>query len=140
LPEVAEDFEVSIDKDQMKLVSATDGFIALRMASETTQTAVYVTEDAGQTWAVPSTPLEGAGASVFLSPQEAVIYNGEQFYVTHDAARTWVTVSPNILFGDSFSSMEFVNTFSGWVLTFDGNQRSLYRTTDGGTTWFAILP
>ena len=77
---------------------------------------------------------------MFLSPQEAVIYNGEQFYVTHDGARTWVTVTPNISFGDSFAGMDFVNTSSGWVLTFDGNQRSLYRTTDGGTTWSAVLP
>ena len=140
LPEGTQNNEVSIDRDQMKFVSAKDGFLALRMASDATQTAVYVTQDAGNTWAVPSKPLEGAGASVFLSPQEAVIYNGEQFYVTHDGARTWVTVTPNISFGDSFAGMDFVNTSSGWVLTFDGKQRSLYRTTDGGTTWSAVLP
>lgn len=140
LPEARQNDEVSIDRDQMKFVSPTDGYLALRMSGDSTQTAVYVTQDAGKTWAVPSTPLEGAGASVFLSPQEAVIYNGKQFYVTHDAARTWVAVAPNIVFGDSFAGMEFVNTSSGWVLTFDGNHRSLYRTTDGGTTWSAVLP
>jgi len=142
LPEGTENDEVSIDRDQMKFVSAKDGFIALRTAGDSTQTAVYVTQDAGNTWAVPSTPLEGAGASVFLSPQEAVIYNGEQFYVTHDAARTWVAVTPNVSFGDFFAWMEFVNTSSGWVLTFDTstNHRSLYRTMDGGTTWSAVLP
>jgi photosystem II stability/assembly factor-like uncharacterized protein len=140
VPAGANEFEVSIDRDQMKFVSPSDGFIALRMSGDSIQTAVYVTHDAGKTWAVPSTPLDGAGASVFLSPQEAVIYNGEQFYVTHDAARTWVTVSPNIQFGESFAGMEFVNTSTGWVLTFDGNHRSLYRTDDGGTTWSAVLP
>ena len=45
----------------------------------------------------------------FLSAQEAIIYNGEQFYVTRDAARTWSTVSPDIVFGDSFADMDFVN-------------------------------
>lgn len=136
-----QNFEVSIDRDQMKFVSATDGFIALRMSGDTTQTAVYVTQDGGKTWAAPSTPLDGAGASVFLSPQEAVLYNGKQFTVTHDAARSWVTVSPNVAFGDSFADMDFVNTSTGWVLTLDANDhRALYRTSDGGATWLAVLP
>lgn len=136
-----QNFEVSIDRDQMKFVSATDGFIALRISGDTTQTAVYVTQDGGKTWAAPSTPLDGAGASVFLSPQEAVLYNGKQFTVTHDAARSWVTVSPNVAFGDSFADMDFVNTSTGWVLTLDANDhRALYRTSDGGATWLAVLP
>lgn len=136
-----QNFEVSIDRDQMKIVSATDGFIALRISGDTTQTAVYVTQDGGKTWAAPSTPLDGAGASVFLSPQEAVLYNGKQFTVTHDAARSWVTVSPNVAFGDSFADMDFVNTSTGWVLTLDANDhRALYRTSDGGATWLAVLP
>jgi photosystem II stability/assembly factor-like uncharacterized protein len=141
LPTGGEEFEVGIDKDQMRFVSATAGFIALRMSGDSTQTAVYVTQDSGDTWAVPSMPLEGAGASVFLSPLEAVIYNGEQFYVTRDAARTWVTVSPDIAFGEMFANMEFVNTSSGWVITVDPttNHRSLYRTTDGGTTWVPVI-
>jgi photosystem II stability/assembly factor-like uncharacterized protein len=141
VPKGAENSEVSIDRDQMRFVSANDGFMALRMSGDTTQTAVYVTNDAGKTWAVPSIPLDGAGASVFLSPREAVLYNGKQFYVTHDAARTWVTVSPNIDFSNSFLAMDFVNTSVGWVLTLSAyNEHALYRTTDGGTTWSAVLP
>jgi len=140
LPQGMENNEVSIDRDQMKFVSTKDGFLALRMAGDSTQTAVYVTTDAGKTWAVPSMPLEGAGASVFLSPQEAVIYNGELFYVTQDAARTWVTVTPNVAFGESFAGMDFVNTSLGWVITFDGTHRSLYRTMDGGATWSVVIP
>jgi photosystem II stability/assembly factor-like uncharacterized protein len=86
--------------------------------------------------------LDGACASVFSSAQNAVIYNGTQFYVTHDAARTWVTVTPNIAFGDSFAAMDFVSASSGWVITYDStnNHRSLYRTTDGGATWVVVIP
>jgi photosystem II stability/assembly factor-like uncharacterized protein len=140
VPEGMQNSEVSIDHDQMKFVSAQDGFFALRMSGDNTQTAVYVTQDGGKTWAVPSTPLDGAGHSVFLSPQEAILYNGTEFHVTHDAARTWVTVSPNVSFGDVFADMDFVNTSTGWVLTLDANDhRALYRTTDGGSTWLAVL-
>ncbi len=142
LPKGTENIELDIDRDQMKFVSATDGYLALRMAGDSSQTAVYVTQDAGNTWVPPSMPLDGAGASVFLSAQDAIIYNGTQFYVTRDSARTWVTITPNISFGDSFAALDFVNASSGWVITYDStnSHRSLYRTTDGGVTWVVALP
>jgi photosystem II stability/assembly factor-like uncharacterized protein len=141
LPAEAETFELAIDKDQMRFVSARTGFLAVRMSGELSQTAVYVTNDGGNSWALTPALIPDAGESEFLSAQEAVIYNGEQFYVTRDAARTWTTVSPDIVFGDSFSTMDFVNLNTGWVVTVDpANKRSLYRTNDGGATWLPVLP
>jgi photosystem II stability/assembly factor-like uncharacterized protein len=140
LPAGAENFELGIDPDQMRFVSATDGFLVVRMSGDATQTAIYVTNDAGKSWRLTPTLIPNAGASDFLSAQEAILYNGEQFYVTRDAAQTWTTVSPNIVFGDSFATMEFVNLNSGWIITVAGDQRSLYRTYDGGATWLPVTP
>jgi photosystem II stability/assembly factor-like uncharacterized protein len=141
LPAGAENAELGIDRDQMQFVSATDGFLVIRMAGDSTQTAIYTTNDAGNTWGLTPTLIPDAGSSDFISAEEAVIYNGEQFYVTRDAARTWVTISPDIVFGDSFATMDFVNPNSGWVVTVDpANHRSLYRTHDGGATWLPVLP
>jgi photosystem II stability/assembly factor-like uncharacterized protein len=142
LPEGAQNSELGIDAGQMEFVSATDGFIAMRMSGESTQTAFYITTDSGDTWTLMPTIINGAGESEFLSAQETVIYDGEQFYVTHDAARTWVTVAPDIVFDETFANMGFVNTMSGWVITLDPttNHRSLYRTSDGGATWFPVIP
>ena len=141
LPVGAENFELGVDRDQMKFFSAKDGFLVVRMSGDSTQTAVYTTNDAGNTWTLTPTLIPNAGASEFLSAEEAIIYNGEQFYVTRDAARTWSTVSPNIVFGDSFASMNFVNLNIGWVITVDpASHRSLYRTNDGGATWSPVLP
>jgi photosystem II stability/assembly factor-like uncharacterized protein len=142
LPEGAQIFELGIDDEQMKFVSANDGFIALRMSGDSTQTAVYVTNDAGNTWTITPTIINGAGASEFMSAQDAVIYNGEQFHVTRDAGLSWVTVSPDIAFGESFAGMEFANPMTGWVITLDPttSHRSLYKTTDGGATWFPVIP
>jgi photosystem II stability/assembly factor-like uncharacterized protein len=141
LPAGAENFELGIDKDQMKIFSAKDGFLVVRMSGEANQTAVYTTNDAGNTWTLTPTLIPNAGASEFLSPQEAIIYNGEQFYVTRDAAQTWSTVSPNVVFGDSFASMDFVSLNTGWVITLDpSNHRSLNRTNDGGATWTPVVP
>jgi len=141
LPAGAENFELDIDKDQMQFFSAKDGFLVVRMSGEANQTAVYTTNDAGNTWTLTPTLIPNAGASEFLSAEEAIIYNGEQFYITHDAARTWSTVSPNIVFGDSFASMDFVNPNTGWVITLDpSSHRSLNRTNDGGATWSPVVP
>jgi photosystem II stability/assembly factor-like uncharacterized protein len=86
------------------------------------------------------TVIPEAGKSDFLSAEEAIIYNGEQFYVTRDAARTWATVTPNIVFGDSFATMDFVNPNSGWIITVADGQHALYRTHDGGATWLPVTP
>jgi photosystem II stability/assembly factor-like uncharacterized protein len=141
LPPSAENSELSIDTDQMQFVTANDGFLAVHMAGDSTQTAIYVTRDAGDTWTLTPTLIPNDGSFDFLSAQEAVIYNGEQFYVTRDAARTWSIILPDIIFGESFATIDFVNVSSGWVITIDlANHHSLYRTTDGGAMWSPILP
>lgn len=141
LPADGENFEVGIDRDQMKFVSAKDGFLVIRMVGDATQTAVYTTRDAGDSWTLTPTLIPNGGSSDFLSSEEAVIYNGEQFYVTRDGARTWTIIPPDIKFGESFADMDFVNALSGWVITLDptNNHRSLYRTSDGGATWFPVV-
>jgi hypothetical protein len=36
--------------------------------------------------------------------------------------------------------MDFVNTRTGWVWTYDQTgQSGLYKTTDGGATWFPMV-
>jgi photosystem II stability/assembly factor-like uncharacterized protein len=140
LPAGAENSELSIDADQMRFVTANVGFLAVHMAGDSTQTAIYVTHDAGDTWTLTPPLLPNDGSFDFLTAEEAVIYNGQQFYVTRDAARTWSIIPPDIAFGESFAGMDFVNVSSGWVITVDKNHHSLYRTSDGGATWFPILP
>lgn len=142
LPAGAESFELGIDRDQMKFVSPTDGFIAMRLTGNIYQLAVYVTRDGGGSWTLTPTLIPEGGSADFLSAEEAVIYNGNQFYVTRDAARTWSIVPPDVKFGDNFAGMDFSAPGNGWTLTLDPatNQRSLYRTGDGGATWSPIAP
>ncbi len=111
------------------------------MVGTDTKTAVYVTEDGGNTWVLTPTLIPNGGSADFLSAEGAVIYNGEQFHVTQDAGRTWRIVPPDVKFGDSFAMLDFVNLNTGWVLTLDpsNNQQTLYRTSDGGITWFPVV-
>jgi len=140
LPEGAQDFELGIDRDQMQFVSPEDGFLIMRLSGDATQTAVYVTNDRGDTWTLTPTLIPEAGNSDFISADEAILFNGEHFYVTRDGARTWATVSPDIVFGDSFATMDFVTPNSGWVITIAEEQHALYRTHDGGATWLPVTP
>lgn len=141
LPSSVENSELGIDQDQMKFVSPANGFIAMRITGEAYQLAVYVTDDAGDTWTLTPTLIPEGGSADFLSAEEAVIYNGQQFYVTRDAAQTWTLIPPDVKFGDVFAGMDFSNPSTGWVITLDpANQRILYRSGDGGRTWFPIAP
>jgi photosystem II stability/assembly factor-like uncharacterized protein len=75
------------------------------------------------------------------SEKEMIFYYGNQFHVTNDAAATFEVIDPNIAFGESLTDMSFVNTTVGWVITTSpANQRTLYKTTDGGLTWSPLIP
>ena len=141
LPLPAEAQTAELGSDQIEFVTAQDAFMTVHVAGADLKTAVYVSHDSGNTWSLTPTLIPNGRAADFVSATDGVIYNGEQFYVTHDAARTWSIIPPNVAFGDTFTMMDFVNAFSGWVITLDAaNQRALYRTTDGGATWSPVIP
>ena len=137
--EGAEDDELTLE--QISFVTSDEAFLKMRTTSESVKTAIYISRDAGNTWTLTPTLIPGAGSADFLSADEAILYNGGQFHVTRDAARTWSLIPPDVVFGDTFAGMDFVNTSTGWVITLDPtNHRSLYRTSDGGATWFPVVP
>lgn len=140
LPPGAETAELTIE--QVRFVTTNDAFLTMRITSDSINLAVYTSNDGGDTWVLTPTLIPDGGSADFLSAQEAVIYNGSQFYVTRDAARTWSIIPPDVLFGDTFAVMDFSDLNTGWVITVDPttNHRSLYKTGDGGATWFPIVP
>jgi len=142
LPPGVENYELGIEPGQIQFVSPNTGFIAVRFTGDGYQLAIYVTQDAGNTWTLTPTLIPESGIVDFLSAEEMVVFTGRQFYVTRDAARTWSVIPPDIGFGESFAMMDFVHTSTGYVLTTDPatGQHSLYRSGDGGATWFPIVP
>jgi photosystem II stability/assembly factor-like uncharacterized protein len=140
LPEGAENAELSIDR--LEFLTPKDALMTMRVTSDESKLAVYTSNDSGDNWILTPTLIPYGGSADFLSATEAVIYNGEQFYVTRDVAHTWNNISPDVVFGDTFAMMDFVNTSSGWVLTLDPTNQhpTLYRTTDGGSTWSPVIP
>jgi photosystem II stability/assembly factor-like uncharacterized protein len=139
LPPGGENAELGIE--QLSFVSANDAYLLMRAVAETSTLAVYVSNDAGETWSLTPTLLPGGGFADFLPAGEVVLYNRDQFYVTRDAAQTWKNVQPDIAFGEIFAGMDFLDASTGYVITQDTTgRRSLYRTDNGGETWYPVIP
>lgn len=139
LPPGADEVEYTIE--QFEFVSASDAFFVMRMSSENPQLAVYSSNDSGNTWLLTPMLIPHGSAADIVSVEEIVIYNGSQFYVTRDAAQSWIAISPDVVFGDTFAGMDFVAASTGWVIALDPTtgHRSLYKTADGGATWFPVV-
>jgi photosystem II stability/assembly factor-like uncharacterized protein len=61
--------------------------------------------------------------------------------VSHDSGATWNLVNTNINVTDTLMTIDFVNATTGWALTGDATPHyALYKTTDGGATWTALIP
>ena len=69
LPAGAKDAQLSIDPDQIKFLSPKDGFLVVRMSTETgaytTQSLVYVTSDGGNSWTLTPTLIPARANRIF---------------------------------------------------------------------------
>ena len=129
--------EVSVETGPI-FTTPNDAILPVRFTGETYRTGFYVTHDGGLNWEF-LTFMPGSGAVDFVSPTDGFFWTGEQFFVTDDGAQTWTTVSSDVLFGESFAGMDFVNTRTGWVWTYDlTGQYGLFKTVDGGATWVSM--
>jgi len=121
-----------------------DGIMPVTLVGNVTNLVIYTSSDGGANWTPSPAPVANAGRGElvdFVSPQDGFAWATGRFAVTHDGAQSWETVTPSIPFGDNFASMDFVDTTTGWVLTMDADSHSsLYKTTDGGTTWTTLVP
>jgi len=127
--------------EDLRFITASDAFLTMRITGDKYQLAVYVSNDGGDAWTLTPSLIPDSGSVDFVSAAEGVVWNGSQFYVTRDAARSWTIVPPDILFGDTFAQMDFVNPDLGWVITYDSTGRyQLYKTTNSGATWTSLYP
>lgn len=106
------------------------------------------TRDGGATWAqvYPHPDTEPRVPMAVIDAQTAVtagtLLDPGAILLTADAGRTWQQVAS--LPGETVLGLSFADARHGWAVTerWDsaGLVRSLYRTADGGATWFALPP
>ena len=132
-----ENSEIAIESGPM-FTSQTEGILPVRVAGETYQTAFYATQNGGQSWEFLSMQ-PGAGDVDFVSATEGIFWTGGFFFITPDGGHTWSAIQPDILFSDSLRGLDFVNARTGWVWVYEHTgSRYIYKTADGGSTWFPI--
>lgn len=102
---------------------------------------LYVTHDGGSTWSASTSYARQSFNTDIVSMQDAFTWDSSGvFHVTNDAGTTWRTVTPNVNFGDSVRDVDFISASFGWVVDVGANgDLALYRTVDGGSTWFALF-
>ncbi|MBN2386965.1 MAG: hypothetical protein JXB85_08085 [Anaerolineales bacterium] len=136
-------FETSMTEfDAPFFFNSTDGITHVRLFSGgDVFTVIYLTFDGGQTWAHTFT-IQAFGQCSFGSIFDVFLWDGGgNLYYSNDSGLTWNTTVPNINVSDTLMRIEFVNATTGWALTGDASEHhSLYRTTDGGTTWVPLIP
>jgi hypothetical protein len=144
LAPIPTDFGTVFTESYPPVFFSENGIMPVTLYSNVINLVIYTSDDAGTTWIPAPAPVANAGRGDqvdFVSPSEGFAWATGRFAVTSNAAQTWETVTPSVSFGDSFLSMDFVDTSTGWVLTMDADgHASLYTTSDGGTTWTTLIP
>lgn len=102
---------------------------------------LYVTHDGGNTWVPSSGYARSAEHTDIISMSNAISWDWMNvFHTTSNSGGSWNIVTPDVSFGDDFRGMDFVSAATGWAnLRHPDNSVSLYRTTDGGSTWTLLF-
>lgn len=129
--------------DAPQFFSATEGILVVHLVTPSDPgvlTIVYRTTDGGGTWS-PGQVIKRGRPTSFHSFSEGVAWGDGPFYSTRDSGQTWFVATPSEDFTDALTTFQFASSLVGWVLvSHDGLDTSLYKTTDGGATWSLLIP
>jgi photosystem II stability/assembly factor-like uncharacterized protein len=124
-----------------RFFSATDGILPVRLLAQNLAYDFYVTHDGGATWASTS-PVNSNGQIAITSLTDLFVWDGGPvLQVSRDGGQNWTPLATNVNVVDILSTIQFVDTQTGWMLTGDAvNHHTLYKTVDGGANWNILIP
>jgi photosystem II stability/assembly factor-like uncharacterized protein len=138
----------------------TDSFAWVAFpGNDDSTTRIFRSNDGGQTWQDTTLPTATVAQMTFIDPQtgwmlskHAVSESAETLEIFHtgDGGKTWTPIATvlassldgpaagHLPFGGNKTGMSFLNTLSGWTAGSFSVHGSLllYKTNDGGATWY----
>ncbi len=127
--------------DPPRFFDAKTGVLPVSLLGDSQSIAFYLSHDGGASWTATA-PVPSAGHYSIASPADFFVWDGgASLRLSRDSGATWTTVPTNLNVKDTLISFQFVDRTNGWAITQDANSHyALYRTTDGGATWTALIP
>lgn len=100
----------------------------------------YATQDTGVSWEKRG-ELPGGGVASFIDSNTGWAWSDHNLYTTSDGATTWTQIPAAFGPSENATILDFADAQNGWIITVDAkNVLRMYRSTDGGETWVAIIP
>lgn len=123
--------------------NSTNGFLPVdftALESEEGMRVFYATQDGGETW-TPGEGLPEGGAYTFLDAQTGWAWGKRGLYSTADGGKKWLLMPVAFNRSEHATQIDFLDAQNGWLLTVGQQSRvHLYRTTNGGYGWTAVIP
>lgn len=128
------------------LVEGKNGAVGYTISGPTPKSDVYVTTDGGAHWrpVTPPGPPEGWLVDT-ITPLSWRLVNGHRILATDDGGKTWRTITSNAGFHLFYAYdsptppvVDFVTSEVGWIVLQTPVTTTLWRTTDGGSTWLRV--
>lgn len=113
---------------------------------EPVQLTFFNSTDGGETWtgnpSLTAALIPGAFQYSFADAARGFAWDGSSsLMLSWDGGRTWEQGSSRLVPVDQLVQVQVVPSGTAWALTRDDDGRAqLYRTSDGGYTWNALLP
>jgi photosystem II stability/assembly factor-like uncharacterized protein len=134
--------------EQMSVVAPATVMLSLHcfdFTRDTSQGWLYSSADGGQSW--QSYPLPAPAASfAFVDLQEGWLLGSDatqtpavqEVWHTADGGQTWSNLAQ--VPGERAIDLDFADGLNGWILSGQGEERTLWRSGDGGGTWEELAP
>jgi photosystem II stability/assembly factor-like uncharacterized protein len=124
------------------VLAGSRGAVGYTISGAQQKSVVYATTDSGAAWYPVTPPGKPAGWLVdVITPQSWRLVAGNRILATDNAGRTWRTITSNVSFSLFYAYddptppvVNFATGTTGWIVS-----TSLWRTTNGGSTWHKIV-